>query len=73
MLRASAYHRTDAPLSLADCIVAAEALRSGEPVAAADPHLLDLVAAHGGSFVALPASDGTVHSPKVLYRRPSLA
>ena len=66
ILRSSAHHRTDSPLSLADYVVAAEALRSGEPLATADPHLLDLVASRGGSFVALPASDGAVYFPDVV-------
>ena len=67
VLRADAYHRTWAPLSMADCLVAAEALRCRDVLATADPHLLDLVASRGGSFVALPASDGTVHTPEVLH------
>ena len=67
VLRAEAYHRTSAPLSMADCLVAAEALRCRDVLATADPHLLDLVASRGGSFVALPASDGTVHTPEVLH------
>jgi len=72
-LRADGYHRSRSPLSLADCVVAAEALRSRVPLATADPHLLDLVYSRGGSFVALPASDGTVHTPEVLHFSPPLA
>lgn len=73
VLRAEAYHRTRTPLSLADCIVAAEALRCRNVLATADPHLLDLVASRGGSFIALPAADGSVHEPDVLYPGEPLA
>lgn len=73
ILRANAYHRTRSPLSLADCVVAAEGLRSGELVATSDPHLLDLVAAQGGSFLALPDTNGRAHSPAVLYPGEPLA
>jgi len=67
LLRAEAFHRSEAPLSVADCIVAAGALRCRYALATADPHLLDLLASRGGSFVALPGSDGTVHPPGVLH------
>lgn len=66
-LRATGYHRTRSSLSLADCVVAAEALRARVPLATADPDLLDVVSSQGGSFVALPASDGSVHTPAVLH------
>ncbi len=62
-LRARVYDRSRAPLSLADCVAAAEALRCALPLVTADPHLLDLLAREGGTFVALPASDGTRHDP----------
>lgn len=65
VLRAEAYHRTRSALSLCDCLVAAEALRCRDVLVTADPALLDLVASRGGSFVALPASDGSVHAPVV--------
>ena len=67
VLRAEAYHRTRSPVSLADCIVAAEALRCRDVLVTSDPALLDVVASRGGSFVALPASDGSVHTPTVLH------
>lgn len=73
VLRAEAYHRTRAPLSLADCLVAVESLRCGDVLVTADPHLLDLVASRGGMFIALPGSDGTVHVPEVLYPAHALA
>jgi PIN domain nuclease of toxin-antitoxin system len=63
VLRATAYHRTRAPLGLADCLVLAEGLRSGTPVATSDPSMLDLLRAAGASYVALPRSDGSVHDP----------
>lgn len=72
-LRAEAYHRTRSPLSLADCVVAAEALRCRDVLVTADPALLDLVASRGGSYLALPGSDGRVHSPDVLYPSQPLA
>jgi PIN domain nuclease of toxin-antitoxin system len=65
VLRAEAYHRTRSPLSLGDCLVAAEALRCRDVLVTADPALLDLVASRGGSVIALPASDGSVHEPDV--------
>jgi predicted nucleic acid-binding protein len=65
VLRAEAYHRTRSPLSLCDCIVAAEALRCRDVLVTADPALLDLVTSRGGSVIALPASDGSVHEPDV--------
>ncbi len=73
VLRAEAYHRTRSPLSLADCVVAAEALRCRDVLVTSDPALLDLVASRGGSFLALPGSDGRVHSPDVLYPGEPLA
>lgn len=66
VLRTEAYHRTRSPLSLSDCILAAETLRCRDVLVTADPALLDLVASRGGSFIALPASDGSVHTPEVL-------
>lgn len=67
VLRAEAYHRIRSPLSLSDCLLAAETLRCRDVLATADPALLDLVASRGGSWVALPASDGSVHTPEVLH------
>jgi predicted nucleic acid-binding protein len=44
---------------MADCIAAQTARAKGEPLATADPHLLDLCHAENiGTFV-LPGSDGT--------------
>ena len=73
VLRAEAYHRTRSPLSLADCLVVAEALRCHDVLVTADPHVLDLMAVRGGSSVALPGSDGRVHEPDVLYPGAPLA
>jgi len=58
-LRARYYHRTRCAVSMADCIAAQTARAKGEPLATADPHLLDLCHAENiGTFV-LPGSDGT--------------
>ncbi|MFC5379223.1 PIN domain-containing protein [Aquipuribacter nitratireducens] len=63
VLRAHAYHRTRAPLSLADCLVLAEGVRSGAPVATSDPDMLDTLRVAGAPYVALPRADGSVHDP----------
>lgn len=40
-----------------------ETLRCQDVPVTADPALLDLVAPRGGSCLALPAADGSVHAP----------
>lgn len=48
VLRAKHYSQRRCNVSLADCFAAASALILGMPIATADPHLLDLVAAENG-------------------------
>jgi PIN domain nuclease of toxin-antitoxin system len=62
-LRARHYHRTTRAVSMADCVLAAEAQVAGEAVATFDPHLLGLCRDEGISAIALPGSDGSVWSP----------
>lgn len=58
-LHASAYHRTRCPVSLADCVAAAQALTSKMALATSDPHLYRLVKRHGGEVIALSDSMGS--------------
>ncbi len=62
-LRARHYHRTTCAVSMADCVLAATAQVTGEPLATSDPHLLDLCHDEGILAVPLPGSDGSVWSP----------
>ena len=57
-LRAKHYHRDRAAVSLADCIAAATALTSGQPLATSDPALAGLVRAEGGTIHGLADSRG---------------
>ena len=59
-LRARHYHRVRSAVSLADCIAAATALSSGEPLATSDPALAVMVRAEGGAVLGLPDSGGTL-------------
>jgi PIN domain nuclease of toxin-antitoxin system len=54
-LRARHYHQRNCNVSLADCFAAATALGLNKPIATADPHLLDLVTAEGGTTHVLAA------------------
>lgn len=57
-LRAKHYHRDRAAVSLADCIAAATALTSNQPLATSDPALATLVRAEGGHIHSLTDSQG---------------
>jgi predicted nucleic acid-binding protein len=62
-LRARRYHRRRCAVSMADCIAAEAARRSGAGLATSDPHLLDLCHAEGIPTTVLTASDGTRRPP----------
>jgi len=53
-LRAKHYSQRTCNVSLADCFAAATALDLDMPIATADPHLIDMVSAEGGSAHVLP-------------------
>lgn len=57
-LRARHYHRERMAVSLADCVAAATALSTGQPLATADPHLASLIRAEAGTIHALPDTNG---------------
>jgi PIN domain nuclease of toxin-antitoxin system len=57
-LRARRYHRTRAPLSLADCLLLAAARAPASVVATADRPLATAAQAEGIEIVALPDSRG---------------
>ena len=63
-LRAGYYHRTRCAVSLADCVTAETARTWSEPLAAADPHLLDVCHAERIPVIPLPGSDGSVWAPR---------
>lgn len=57
-LHAEHYHRRDRPLSLADCVALATAVRLGEPLATSDPPLAATASATGCRVLPLPDSLG---------------
>jgi PIN domain nuclease of toxin-antitoxin system len=57
-IRATRYHRTRSPLSLADSFAAATALTRQEPLATADRALAAAGRAEGGAVIDLPDSAG---------------
>jgi ribonuclease VapC len=57
-LRADHYHRTRVPLSLADCICLATAIRLDAALATSDPALARTARAEGIEVIALPDSKG---------------
>jgi PIN domain nuclease of toxin-antitoxin system len=57
-LRSLHYHRERRPVSLADCIAAATALRSHRSLATSDPDLAAMLRVEGGTVHALPDSAG---------------
>ncbi len=63
MLRAHHYHRQTRAASLADCCAAAHALDRGARLATADPALIEMMVAEGGSVEILPRSNGTSYDP----------
>ncbi|MDQ3672556.1 MAG: PIN domain-containing protein [Actinomycetota bacterium] len=58
-IRASGYHRSKRPLSMADCFLLAHALSTGEAVATSDPHVAEIARARGVTIIPLPDTDGT--------------
>ncbi len=64
MLRARHYHRQTRAVSLADCCAAAHALDRGARLATADPALIDLMVAEGGTVEILPRSNGSIYEPR---------
>lgn len=52
------YHRSDRPVSLADCVAAVAAVRGGMPLATSDPACAAMVREEGGALLALPDSTG---------------
>ncbi len=57
-LRARRYHRTACAVSLADCVAAEVARFRRQPIATADPHLLDACLVEGINFTVLQDSGG---------------
>ncbi len=64
-LRARHYHRGRCAVSMADCIAAAAARRTGTSLATSDPHLLDLCYRENIATIVLTGSDGTRWTPPV--------
>lgn len=62
-LRARHYDRRRCQVSLADCVAAESARACGEPLATADPDLLDVCHSEGIAVVVLPGSTGTRWAP----------
>ncbi len=58
LLHAVHYHRSERPLSLADCVALATALTLDERLATSDPVLLAVARKEGCARVALPDSQG---------------
>ena len=63
-LRLRHYHRVRRPVSLADCCAAALALDREAALVTSDGPLLDLMIDEQGDVLAVPASDGSVWSPR---------
>jgi predicted nucleic acid-binding protein len=57
-LRIRWYDRRRSPLSVADCLLLAHALREGEHIATADPHVAACARGSGIALVPLPGSTG---------------
>ena len=57
-LRSAHYHRTRAPVSLADCVCVATAVTLGTDLATTDPALAGVARAAGLDVIALPDSNG---------------
>ena len=63
LLRARHYHRIRCQVSLADCVAAEVARTRRQPLATADPHLLDVCHAEGIAVTVLTASTGSRWAP----------
>jgi PIN domain nuclease of toxin-antitoxin system len=70
-LRARYYHRTRCPVSLADCVAAEVARSRQQPLATADPALLDVCHTEGIPVAVLTASNGSRWDPPAVPYRPS--
>jgi predicted nucleic acid-binding protein len=57
-LRIRHYNRRQSPLSVADCLLLAHALREGERIATADPHVAGCARLEDVTVVPLPGSTG---------------
>jgi predicted nucleic acid-binding protein len=57
-LRIRYYNRKDSPLSVADCLLLAHAVREAETIATADPHVAGCARASDLDVVPLPGSTG---------------
>ncbi len=62
-LRARRYHRTNCPVSLADCVAAELARAMSRQLATADPPLLEVCHQESIGAVALPGTDGSRWTP----------
>lgn len=62
-LRAHRYHGTHCSVSMADCVLAVTAQVRDEPLATADPDLLDVCHAEDIATIPLPGTDGTTWTP----------
>jgi len=69
-LRARHYHRNRCAVSMADCIAAEAARRSGQAIATSDPHLLNICHKEGIAVVVLSGSDGTRWTPPAVEPPP---
>lgn len=57
-LRAKHYHRTECPLSMADCVALATALATDATLATSDAHLATIVRANGCAVMPIANSAG---------------
>jgi predicted nucleic acid-binding protein len=57
-VRVSEYHRSKRPLSMADCMLLAHALSTGDAVATSDAHVAHVARSRGLTIVALPDTTG---------------
>ena len=57
-IRTAHYHRTESPLSMADCFLLAHAVTDGESIATSDPPVARVASALGVDVVGLPDSSG---------------
>jgi predicted nucleic acid-binding protein len=62
-LRARHYHRSRCQVSMADCIAAEAARRTGQALTTSDPHLLDLCHKEDIATIVLTGSGGTKWAP----------
>jgi PIN domain nuclease of toxin-antitoxin system len=65
-LRGRRYHRTRCQVSLADCVAAEVARSRRQPLATADPHLLDVCHTEGIVVTVLTAFNGSRWAPPVV-------